>query len=206
MLEIKECGFRVHEMNEIQNYIRERHHAASTEALISSVQSLTLFSTLGATKYTNDHRRIRKKLSLPWAAFDKGHCQWRHMRWTDKLSFSRLVVMGRTNLEQLRANEERYISEVRFAPPAIPRQTLPSRSKAAMYGSGVTKVKKFSDKVKDHNSTDEGKLAFLAKGEHITKKYHIPENLSAIFITALKEEEVCIRFLFEIVFNFMCCV
>jgi hypothetical protein len=192
-LVIKECGFRAHEMNEIEKYVTERHKAASSASLVSAVQSLTLFSDLGASKYTNDHRNVRRHLSLPWAAYESEYCQWRHMQWQDQLAFSRLVVGEQTRLENLRADEERYITEVRFAPPPVPRQTLPSRSKMVMVGGGVTGVKKYSDQVKDHRSSDEAKLGFLAEGDIITHKYNIPDNLSAIFIAALKEEEVCMQ-------------
>ena len=181
-------------MNEIERYIRERHtpSATSTAALISAVQSLTLFSDLGATKYTTDrmNQQANKHLCLPWAAYENEYCQWRHMQWQDQLAFARLVVNEQTNLEALRIAQEKYIAEVRFAPPPVVRQTLPSRGKAVMFGGGVTKVEKYSDKINDEKANDNGKLAFLAKGESITAKFFIPDNLTAIFIATLKEEEV----------------
>ena len=188
---IKECGFRVHEMNEIERYVSERH-SKSSASLVNAVQFKTFFADIGATKYTFDHLAVVKRLCMPRAAYDSKYNQWKDMSWIDQLKFSRVVAGERTRLEKLRADEENFIRDVRFAPPPVPRQTLPSRSKAVMFGAGVTNVKKYSDKVKDEKATDNGKMAFLAEGETITATYHIPENLTSIFINELKEAEVCI--------------
>ena len=179
-------------MSEIENYTRERHVIRSNEppsAFTNAVQQKSFFKDLGASKYTDSAPRD-VRLCLPNSAYFSDTNQWEEMVWADQLQCTRLFVDQRTRLEKFRESEQRFISEVRFAPPPVMRQTMPTRSKMSMFGSGITNVKKYSDKVEDTRKDDQSKLAYLANGEQINLKYRLPEHISSIFIKEIKENEV----------------